>query len=120
MERISLYIADRKVDLDEKSFILFNYAYDDLSNPTIVKNSFTKQITLKATATNNTIFGKLFRSDRTTIFGEGYTGMAFDPLRKTPFTIYNSLGEVVESGYVKVDSVTREEYKISLYGGIIL
>lgn len=118
MERISLYIADRKVDLDEKSFILFNYAFDDLSNPTIVKNSFTKQITLKTTANNNAIFGKLFRSDRATSFGEGYTGMAYDPLRKTPFTIYNSLGEVVESGYVKVDSVTREEYKISLYGGL--
>lgn len=118
MEKITLYIADKKVDLDEQSFILFNYAFDDLSNPTIVKNSFTKQITLKATATNNAIFGKLFRSDRTTTFGEGYTGMAFDPLRKTPFTIYNSLGEVVESGYVKVDSVTREGYKISLYGGL--
>ena len=118
MERISLYIADRKVDLDDRSLILFNYMMDDLGNPTIVKNSFTKQVTLKATADNNAVFGHLFRSDRTTTFGDSYTGMGFDPLRKTPFTIYNELGEVMESGYVKVDSVTRSEYKITLYGGL--
>ena len=45
--KISLYIADQKVDLDNNSFILFNYTMEDLSNPTIVKNSFSKQITLK-------------------------------------------------------------------------
>ena len=39
--KISLYIADRQVDLDDQSFILFNYAMEDLSNPTIVKNSFS-------------------------------------------------------------------------------
>lgn len=115
---IQLYIADKRVDLDDSSFILFNYAFDDLSNPTIVKNSFTKQITLKATPNNNAIFGNLFRSDRKTIFGKGSTGVNFDPLRKTPFSIYNEMGEVMESGYVKVDSMTREEYKITLYGGL--
>ena len=35
MEKISLYIAGKKVDLDNNSFILFNYTMEDLSNPTI-------------------------------------------------------------------------------------
>lgn len=122
MERISLYIAGKKVDLDNNSFILFNYTMEDLSNPTIVKNSFSKQITLKGTPANNEIFGNLYRADRKTIFGEGYTGVAFDPLRKTPFSIYNEMNEVIESGYVKVDSVDKVsggyEYKITLYGGL--
>jgi hypothetical protein len=115
---IQLYIADKRVDLDDSSFILFNYAYDDLSNPTIVKNSFTKQITLKATPNNNAIFGNLFRSDRKTVFGSGHTGVNYDPLRKNPFTIYGEMGEILETGYVKVDSMTAEEYKITLYGGL--
>lgn len=122
MERISLYIAGKKVDLDNNSFILFNYTMEDLSNPTIVKNSFSKQISLKGTPANNEVFGNLYRADRRTIFGEGYTGVAFDPLRKTPFTIYNEMGEIIESGYVKVDSIDKVsegyEYKVTLYGGL--
>lgn len=122
MEKISLYIADEKVDLDNNSFILFNYTMEDLSNPTIVKNSFSKQITLKGTPANNKIFGNLYRADRKTLFGEGYTGVQFDPLRKTPFTIYNEMNEIIESGYVKVDSVDKVsegyEYKVTLYGGL--
>ena len=47
--KISLYIGEQLVDLDDQSFILFNYQMDDLSNPTIVKNSFSQQITLKGT-----------------------------------------------------------------------
>lgn len=122
MEKITLYIAGKKVDLDNDSFILFNYTMEDLSNPTIVKNSFTKQITLKGTPANNEIFGNLHRADRKTMYGDSYTGVAFDPLRKTPFTIYNEMNEVLESGYIKVDSIDKiseeYEYKITLYGGL--
>lgn len=122
MEKISLYIAGKKVDLDSDSFILFNYTMEDLGNPTIVKNSFSKQITLKGTPANNEIFGNLFKADRKTLFGEGYAGVAFDPLRKTPFTIYNEMNEIIESGYVKVNSISKTkgvlEYKITLYGGL--
>lgn len=122
MEKISLYIAGKKVDLDNNSFILFNYTMEDLSNPTIVKNSFSKQITLKGTPVNNEIFGNIYRTDRKTIFGEKNTGIFFDPLRKTPFSIYNDMGEIIESGYVKLDGVSMvagvPEYKITLYGGL--
>ena len=122
MEKISLYIAGKKVDLDDNSFILFNYTMEDLSNPTIVKNSFSKQITLKGTPTNNEIFGNLYRTDRKTIFGDAHTGVSFNPLRKTPFVIYNERNEIIESGYVKVDSVNKisggYEYKVALYGGL--
>lgn len=122
MEKISLYIAGKKVDLDNNSFILFNYTMEDLSNPTIVKNSFSKQITLKGTPANNEIFGNLYRADRKTMFGDSYTGVAFDPLRKTPFTIYNEMNEILESGYVKIDSIEKTaggyEYKVTLYGGL--
>lgn len=122
MEKISLYIAGKKVDLDNNSFILFNYTMEDLSNPTIVKNSFSKQISLKGTPANNEVFGNLYRSDRKTLLGNSHSGVAFDPLRKTPFTIYNEMNEILESGYVKVDSVDKTaggyEYKITLYGGL--
>lgn len=120
--KISLYIADQLVDLDNQSFILFNYAMDDLSNPAIVKNSFTQQITLKGTPNNNRIFGDSFRVDRSIANQGGNSGVDYNASKKTPFTIYNELGEILESGYVKLDSISRKgagvEYKVTLYGGL--
>ena len=121
-KKISLYIADHQADLDDQSFILFNYTMEDLTNPTIVRNSFSQQITLKGTPNNNRIFGDYFRLDRVTQYGEGYIGAEFDATRKTPFTIYNELNEIVESGYLKLDEVSKRkgmvEYKVTLYGGL--
>ena len=120
--KISLYIADNIVDLDDDSFILFNYQMDDLSNPTIIKNSYSQQITLKGTPNNNKIFGHYFRTDKMIANMGGNTGADYNPSQKTPFTIYDEMGQILESGYVKLDSITRKgadiQYKISLYGSL--
>lgn len=120
--KISLYIADQLVDLDEQSFVLMNYTMDDLSNPVIVKNTFSQQIVLKGTPGNNRVFGDSFRADRQVQYNGGSSGVGFDASKKTPFVIYNELGEILESGYVKLDSVERNgadiQYKITLYGGL--
>lgn len=120
--KISLYIADQLVDLDDQSFILFNYQMDDLSNPTIVKNSFSQQITLKGTANNNRIFGHYFKTDRRISNTGGDIGTDFNASQKTPFTIYDEMGHILESGYIKLDSISRQradiQYKVTLYGGL--
>lgn len=120
--KISLYIADQLVDLDDQSFILFNYQMDDLSNPTIVKNSFSQQITLKGTANNNKIFGHYFKNDRRISNTGGDTGTDFNASQKTPFTIYDEMGHILESGYIKLDSISRQradiQYKVTLFGGL--
>lgn len=119
--KISLYIAEQLVDLDDQSLILFNYTMEDMTNPAIVRNSFSQSITLKGTPNNNKIFGGIWRSDRETT-GGGTSGAYFDPTRKTTFTIYNELNEILESGYCKLDGISRKrskvEYKVSLYGGL--
>lgn len=122
--RIELYIGGKKADLSDQSFILMNYALTDLTKPTIVRNSFSKQITLPGTPTNDAIFGHFRRQDRevgSNIPSE--VGSAYTPLKKTSFAIYNELGEIITSGYAKLDAVIangREEttYKVTLYGGL--
>lgn len=113
--RISLYIADKLVDLDGDSLILFNYKLEELQNPAIVKNAYSQQIKLQGTPNNNKIFGGLWRSDRV-------TNDVFDTMRKEPFVIYAETGEILESGYVKVDNVQNERgnvtYSVTLYGGL--
>lgn len=120
--RITLYIGDMAADLDDQTFILFNWTAEEMEEPTAVKNSWSQQVTLPGTAANGAIFGHFFRLDRSTQFGTGFTGAEFDPSRKTPFTIYSEAGEVLQSGYLKLDSVacsgSTVSYKVTLYGGL--
>jgi len=120
--KVQLYIEGQRADLDNASFLLLNYTQEDLSNPTIVKNSFSRQITLKGTPTNDEIFGHIYRNDRNTLYGTPYTGPYFDPCRKTEFVIYNEMMEVLESGYLKLDEIVttrkKREYKVTLFGGL--
>ena len=120
--KVQLYVGGKRADLDDGSFILFTYTAEDLANPTIVRNSFSRQITLKGTPTNDEIFGHIYRNDRITQYGGGVTGPDFDPTRKTPFAIYNETGEILEDGYLKLNKVVRKgagkEYAVTLYGGL--
>lgn len=120
--KVQLYIEGLRADLDDGSFLLLNYTREDLENPTVVRNSFSRQITLKGTPRNDEIFGHIYRNDRDTVYGSPYTGPSFDPTRKTSFTIYNDVAEILETGYLKLDEVVttrrRREYKVTLYGGL--
>lgn len=113
--KVSLYINGAKADIDDDSFILYNYLLENLDNPAVARNTFSQQITLPGTATNNAIFGGYYRLDHR--IGEGY-----DPSTKVPFNIYDDAGDLLESGYMKLDSVVRNngypQYTISLYGNL--
>lgn len=114
--RISLYIGGELADLNDDGLILYNYTMEEAENPAIVRNSYTQTIELPGTPNNNRIFGHLFRPDR--ISGAGQ----YNPSRKVDFAIYNEMSEIVESGYVKLDSVNRKDgvstYSVTLYGGL--
>lgn len=120
--RIRLYIGDAEADLSTDSLVQMNYKADDLNNPAVVKNSYSQQVTLPSTRNNDAIFGMMFRADRRTTSGSGGTGTDFSPLVRTPFSIYSEAGELLESGYMKLDSVTNKNGKVSyvvtLYGGL--
>lgn len=112
---ISLYIGGNLVELDNEELVLFNYTQEDLDNPTIVKNSYSQQLTLKGTPRNNKVFTDSFRLDKDVKFG-------YNPRVKVDFAIYNEMNEILESGYAKLDNISSMrgivEYKVSLYGGL--
>ena len=121
--KVKLFIGTRQADLDDASFILLNYTQEELTNPTIVRNSFSRQITLKGTPANDAIFGFIHRNDRLTQYSAGNEdGIYFDPTRKTSFVLYNDTNEIIESGYIKLDSIEqtrrKRSYKVTLYGGL--
>lgn len=118
---LSLYISDKKIDLPENFSILFNHILEERTNPTVVKNSFSKTLELPGTDNNNKVFGTFFRNDRHQLYGTTDVGAYFDPSKRVPFSIYQN-GDLIQDGYCKLDKVKRTEeqvlYYVSLFGGL--
>ena len=112
---VTLYLGNDRADIPDTSFLLMNYAAGDLYDPTIVKNSWSQSIALPRTPNNDAIFGGAFRLDRV-------NGGGFNPRLRAPFTIYASDGEILESGYFKLNSIDGHgpgaTYNVTLYGGL--
>lgn len=122
MKNTELYIADTLVDLDSESVITMTYTLEDTNNPTIVKNSFSKSITLPATENNNALFGHIYDLSRETLLvANRNNGVYFSTLKRTPFAFYNE-GELVESGYVQLTGIAvtngMARYTVQAYGGL--
>lgn len=113
--RVRLFIGGMEVEFKTVPDILYNFQVDSLTNPSAVKNSYSKTIQIPGTARNNRIFDNFFLNDYRT------TANNFDASRKTEFTIYID-SDVYETGYCRLDSVTQNkhywEYSVSLFGGL--
>lgn len=115
---IELYINGQLCDLTDDPQIQFTYQSTDYSEPTAVKNSFTKTITLPSTERNDLIFSHIKDMRRTQHFGNS---KYFNPSQRCPFVLYKD-GAVVEKGYMKLDNIAYSNhivsYQITLYGGL--
>lgn len=122
--RVTLYIGGHRCDLPDESPIQFTWTREDLDNPTVVRNSYTHQLTLPGTPANDAVFGHFGRAERTVTDVPGQTaGPAYNPLKKAPFALYSEDATVLARGYAKLDNVLSKggqavSYKVSLYGGL--
>lgn len=113
---IDIYIGDRgdKLDLSEDVRVLMTYELEKLQNPTIIKNNFSKTVTVYGTPNNNKIFGYYYKLDK--VLSDG-----FDASKRADFKIFNG-AELLESGYMQLNNIIRRdgvvEYQVTLYGGI--
>lgn len=118
----NLYINNEKVEFEAEPKFEFRYQQEDFSNPTIIKNSFSKTIKIEGTDNNNKIFGEIYSLDREQLYKfNEYTGVYFNPSKRTPFELYKN-GELIESGYMQLTDIAinnnRIVYSITLYGGL--
>lgn len=126
MKDVRLYIANKLVDCSEKLSLPMNYQIEDFNNPTLVKNSFSKTISIPGTKNNNKIFGEIYKLDRMQHYEEWtgnpeLNGINFDPSKRVDFQIYED-ADLIESGYMQLNDISVFEnkitYNITLYGGI--
>ena len=115
--QIYLFIGDELCDLGDDSFVLLNYKREDLESPAAVLNAWSQSIELPRTAANDKIFGHYYRLDHISLSGGG-TGTAFSALKRTPFRIYDTKDNILQSGYVKLERVTAQAFSVTLYGGL--
>ena len=110
-----LYIKNKKVDLPDNFKVLWTYSSTDLTNPTAIKNTFTKQVELPGTANNNNIFNHLYKID------SGYEDYVFNPNVRNEFVLTQN-GMLIESGYIQLNKISRKAsevtYSITLFGGL--
>lgn len=121
---IQILINGQAVDLNDDIQVGLNYKVNDLENPSAVKNSYSKTITVNGTRNNNIIFGNLWSLDRSLYEGtsdNGGTGVGFDARKRVDALILDN-GNIVEKGYVRLDSVTNTDgivqYSFTFFGGL--
>lgn len=101
--RVRLFIGGLEVEFKTVPDILYNFKVDDITNPSAVKNSYSKTVTIPGTKQNNRIFDSFFLNDYKTV------GTNFDATKKTEFTLYVD-NEPYQTGYVKLDKIKQNKH----------
>ena len=115
VQNINLYIGGKEVFFSEPPEILYTFQRTDYTNPTVIKNNFTKTVTIEGTPENNKVFNELF------LLGRTQSEQLFNPAKRVDFELFVN-GTMTETGYAKLDDIVRTghkiEYNITLYGGL--
>ena len=117
-----LFIENREIELDETVQFAITKQFEDLSNPTIIINDWSKTVSIPFTARNNAIFGHIYNPDKLTVEGgsnQALTGIYFDPYKKLDMRLQWG-DDVLMVGYAKMNEVKQSNgkgtYEITLFG----
>lgn len=118
---VRLFIENTEIELTDDIQIAITKQFEDLSNPTLIINDWSKTVSIPFTKNNNQTFGYIYNPDRTTIVtdNQALVGMYFDPLKKLSFRL-TWLNVVLMTGYAKMNEIKmvngKGTYEITLFG----
>ena len=114
-QEIELYLGGNSVEFNEPPEILFSYIRTDYTDPTVLRNSYSKTLTIEGTPNNNQIFNSIYHLDKISDYG------TFNPAKRMEFQLFSN-GDILEQGYAKLDKINKDgknvTYDITLYGGL--
>lgn len=114
-QEIELYLGGKPVEFAEPPEILFSYIRTDYTDPTVLRNSYSKTLNIEGTPNNNQIFNGIYHLDKISDYGN------FNPAKRMEFQLFSN-GDILEQGYAKLDKINKEgkniSYDITLYGGL--
>lgn len=103
-----------ELEIDSSITIPLNFQWEDLTNPTAIINTFSKTVSVPASAKNDKVFDHIYNFD--------HLIYQFDPSKRTDFVLTVN-GDIVTSGYFKLKNVDTlnnrpQNYNIELFGGV--
>jgi len=114
-QEIELFLGGQSVEFNEPPEILFSYIRTDYTDPTVLRNSYSKTLTIEGTPNNNRIFNSIYHLDQIV------DPSTFNPSMRMSFQLFSN-GDILEQGYAKLDKINKNEknitYDITLYGGL--
>lgn len=112
-----LYLSNMLVDISDNIDFNITYQLEDLINPTNIKNSHSKTITIPNTPNNEKVFNSIFKFDSYL----SPTEYMFDPMVRNEFAIFMN-GDLTFSGYFQLTSIDiinkQISYNINLFYGL--
>lgn len=107
---IHLYLNGIEINLGTDPNIKYNYDVGEITNPSVIKNKYSRTVEIPSTPANDTFFREIING-----------GDIFNASRKIDFTLTDD-GMVIETGYARLDSYDsnngKSSYSISLFGGL--
>lgn len=114
-QEVELFLGGRNVEFNEPPEILFSYIRTDYTDPTVLRNSYSKTLTIEGTPNNNQIFNSIYHLDQIVDMN------TFNPAKRMGFQLFSN-GYILEQGYAKLDKINKNgkniSYEITLFGGL--
>jgi hypothetical protein len=115
---VRLFIENNEIELTQDVQVAITKQFEDLSNPTVIINDWSKTISIPFTVNNNKIFGHIYNIDKMTVVG-GSVGVYFNPLLKLDFRLeWDNI--VLMMGYAKLNEIKQIDgvgtYEVTLFG----
>ena len=120
MHNIQLFINNYEIELNDSVSFAITKTFEDLNNPTIVNNDWSKTVEIPFTNRNNKIFGHIYKADKVVVTGgTENVGVYFNPYLKLSMRLlYNDM--LLMFGYAKMNSIKQKDgigtYNITLNG----
>lgn len=114
---IEIYLEGIKLDLKKSFSILLTRTFEDIMQPSALKNDFTKTVEIPFSDNNNRTFGFIYDIQRYYYSGVTNIGVNYNASKKAYFEIINN-GISLKKGYLKLNNINLKDktYEVTLYG----
>lgn len=114
-----LYIQNKRVFIDENTYFPFTHKISDLEDVNIVYFPTTKTVSIPRCKQNDEIFGYIGDINRINVdSNDNKIGVSFNQIKQCEYILYNDNIEI-SRGLVLIDSITDNNYEITLYDQLI-
>lgn len=119
MSKLRIFIEGKELDSLESVTVPITKQFEELSDPTVICNDYSKTVTVPLSKNNNEIFGHCYNPDRliatSTDQSTPLVGIYFDPYKKLDCRLQWG-DDVFFTGYAKMLKVTNKGYEVTING----